>query len=709
MLTLGKRRRRGTSVAVPEGSGGGSGGPRAVLSWGSAKRGVLALGYEIFGGFTPYPQAVVGVDRVVQAGGSSSNSAFVREDGSLLVAGENEGAGGAGNGRADVNVLTPELIAGGVPLYRKEELIARKRPSGKWTQPDGPIGPSLTGARRVVAIAGANGNTMFALLASGEVVGWGSGTEGVLGNGNPNNQAAAPVLYEPEGIWPQFAPWFVQTGGPALVPVISAEVATANEIAAISEATANAIKAEAEAKRITGIKALALGEKCGFLLGNDGEVYRTGQVAGDNTEYLYATRDDAWFKAKPGAGKKAVAIVASRYGYLVLLEDKTVRYVGVNHSGTWGNGSTVEISNVREVTDPGLSKVLAIAKGEYFCMVLKDDGNVWVWGGNEEGQLGMGLSKAEVFYAPKQVTTLTQAALGGKYVIAISAGGVKQGSGANNGDTAIALISDGTVRTWGSSWGFGDEAAEKYVPWGAVGDGTTETVGRADNTHKAPVQPLMPNGTPVVNVVGIHATCTHMLVIQEPATPGLPTLSATLAGKVATIRWIPIAGTLSTMLAPEGWKVVLKGPTKPTSGLLSAATTSWTSPELSSGEYEGQVEEKSKTEKLTVKGGTPHWKATAGKLTISWDAAVVAQPPGFAQIIEVQRTATYLDKSGKAVKEPWRRITPEAPGNLRTATFTLPSPSAHEFGAQDMEEVDARVSSNAEGPFGTRKFRFIVP
>jgi alpha-tubulin suppressor-like RCC1 family protein len=71
--------------------------------------------------------------------------------------------------------------------------------------------------------------------------------------------------------------------------------------------------------------------------------------------------------------------------------DGTLWSWGANHYGQLGNGMSATVSET-PVTVTGLSNVVAVAAGNTFTIVLKEDGSVWSWGNNEHGQLGDGTS-----------------------------------------------------------------------------------------------------------------------------------------------------------------------------------------------------------------------------------------------------------------------------------------------------------------------------
>ncbi|MDR0791648.1 MAG: hypothetical protein LBE47_03805, partial [Methanomassiliicoccaceae archaeon] len=79
---------------------------------------------------------------------------------------------------------------------------------------------------------------------------------------------------------------------------------------------------------------------------------------------------------------------------LALRSDGTVWAWGYNNHGQLGNFTFTDSSRPMWVSGfggPGvLTDVTAIAAGEYHSIALKDDGTVWAWGHNSNGQLGDG-------------------------------------------------------------------------------------------------------------------------------------------------------------------------------------------------------------------------------------------------------------------------------------------------------------------------------
>ncbi|AUG75830.1 hypothetical protein CFP65_0909 [Kitasatospora sp. MMS16-BH015] len=120
---------------------------------------------------------------------------------------------------------------------------------------------------------------------------------------------------------------------------------------------------------------------------------------------------------------------------LALLANGTVEAWGRNDKGQLGNGTS---SATDDYAVPslvaGLGQVDAVAAGGSHALALLKDGTVKAWGANDKGQLGDGTTNAGATTLPVTVAGLDE-------VKAIAAG-----------DTfSMALLKDGTIKTWGNN------------------------------------------------------------------------------------------------------------------------------------------------------------------------------------------------------------------------------------------------------------------
>ncbi len=80
---------------------------------------------------------------------------------------------------------------------------------------------------------------------------------------------------------------------------------------------------------------------------------------------------------------------------LALKSDGTVWAWGKNNNGQVGNNSTTNpvlgaVQVLEAVSGAPLSGITAIASGGGFCLAIDSSKNLWVWGQNQNGQLGDG-------------------------------------------------------------------------------------------------------------------------------------------------------------------------------------------------------------------------------------------------------------------------------------------------------------------------------
>ncbi|MCC7518713.1 MAG: fibronectin type III domain-containing protein [Verrucomicrobiae bacterium] len=178
-----------------------------------------------------------------------------------------------------------------------------------------------------------------------------------------------------------------------------------------------------------------------MAVGADGTVWSWGYGAfgelgrGDN--------QNTWGQPFPITGSgPAAAIACGAYHSLMLQNDGTVWSWGRNYEGEAGTGSPNGTSSSPSLVS-NLADMVAISARNYHSLAVKNDGTVWAWGAGSSGQLGDGAAVQR--NTPVCVVGLSNA-------VSVAAGQFH----------SLALLADGGVSAWGGNW-FGD-----------LGDGSTQ-------------------------------------------------------------------------------------------------------------------------------------------------------------------------------------------------------------------------------------------
>jgi len=216
---------------------------------------------------------------------------------------------------------------------------------------------------------------------------------------------------------------------------------------------------------LDGVRAAGWGGGHGLALMEDGTVRAWGHnlfgALGDGTTttrpvpIVVAGLTDVEFLT--GGGGHSIAVTA----------DGRYWAWGRNDRGQLGDGTIESRLRPTQIAlfDPD-TKITDVSGGFFHTMAVLADDTVWAWGNNDSGQLGDGTTTN--LPQPHRVGQLAG-------IRAVRAGGGRNEFGP--GGHSIALLDDGTLR----SWGLNDA--------GQLGDGTTEN-------RTAPV--------PVANVAGVR-------------------------------------------------------------------------------------------------------------------------------------------------------------------------------------------------------------
>ena len=143
---------------------------------------------------------------------------------------------------------------------------------------------------------------------------------------------------------------------------------------------------------------------------------------------------------------QVTAVVAGDYHVAALRTDGTLWMWGSNIDGQLGTGQATEVLQTQPVQVPLNGAVLAVAAGTGHTVAILEDGSLWVWGRNDQGQLGLDPDTAALVPQPTQVTESTGA-------VDVAAGTYQ----------TACLLSDGTLLTWGAQRLLGSGSVEAWA------------------------------------------------------------------------------------------------------------------------------------------------------------------------------------------------------------------------------------------------------
>ncbi|KAM3935649.1 RCC1 and BTB domain-containing protein 2 isoform 1-T1 [Leptodactylus fuscus] len=183
----------------------------------------------------------------------------------------------------------------------------------------------------------------------------------------------------------------------------------------------------------------------------DGEVYSWGHNA--YSQLGNGSTNQALIPCQVSTNlvnKKVVSVACGSHHSMVSTSDGEVYAWGYNNSGQVGSGSTANQPIPRRVTSCLQNKiVVGIACGQMSSMAIVDNGEVYAWGYNGNGQLGLGSSG-------NQPTPCRIAALQGIRVEQIVCGYAH----------TLALTDEGVLYAWGANsygqLGTGNKSNQSY-------------------------------------------------------------------------------------------------------------------------------------------------------------------------------------------------------------------------------------------------------
>lgn len=198
-----------------------------------------------------------------------------------------------------------------------------------------------------------------------------------------------------------------------------------------------------QVKNVTGVVAISCGNSRSMAVRGDGTLWVWGEnrhgALGDGTN------ESRLAPAAVKASDIRSVDAGDSWHAIAVKNDNTVWAWGYNYKGQLGSGgispgdmgsssTSAEPARYSPGTVYGLSGVKSVSSGGSHSVALKSDGTVWTWGGNDDGQLGIGAMGGSDRTSPVEVTGLEK-------VVAVATGMYH----------TLALTDNGFIWAWGSN------------------------------------------------------------------------------------------------------------------------------------------------------------------------------------------------------------------------------------------------------------------
>ncbi len=331
--------------------------------WGYNGQGGLGLGS--MGGFIDTPVFHSMHWKAISAGGNLF-SLGIKEDGTLWGCG---------------NTLYGVLGMGG--LTNSIDTFAQVGTDSGWTAVDG-------------------GNRHSLGIRNGKLYSWGDNWYGQLGHGTQNNQIYTPTQIGTDSNWYQV-------------------IATFKSIALKTDGTlwawgrnnngqlgiGNTINQNAPVQIGTDTNWAAINGEVGqhtLALKKDGTLWTWGQ---NNFGQLGLgfTNNYVDTPTQVGTANDWVDIASGSYHSMALKADGTLWSWGDNRFGQLGHGNTID-RNIPTLVGTNYTHVTTRGLGSLTSLGVTDKGELYVWGRNHLGQLGIGVSQGNTILSPQRLNAL---------------------------------------------------------------------------------------------------------------------------------------------------------------------------------------------------------------------------------------------------------------------------------------------------------------
>lgn len=243
----------------------------------------------------------------------------------------------------------------------------------------------VSGLTDVIAIA-AGGAFSLALKKDGTVWSWGKNSEGQLGHGTTSMSTT------PKQVIGGLKNVIDIAGGGGFALAVTSDGSLwswgENNYYQLGDGTKTNNSTPKIVKGVAGVNSVTCGRFFALALKNDGTVWAWGQ----NNYAQLGNGSTSTFVSTPalvGGGLQNVIDISGGNDFsLALKNDGTVWAWGINSDGQLGNNTKTTSTLPGQVHN--LTNVIAIATGDHHSQSIKDDSKSWAWGANSDGQLGSG-------------------------------------------------------------------------------------------------------------------------------------------------------------------------------------------------------------------------------------------------------------------------------------------------------------------------------
>ena len=491
-----------------------------LWAWGAGEYGRLGTGSS----YSAYSPEEVELDDVVEASAGWYHSLFRTADGGVYAAGCNYDYGQLGNGTGLDRSLPVHVMDDGMQVLASRDFSAALKTDGTlwtWGRNDkGQLGlghtdtqttPAQVALKDVAEIA-AGESFMLARTKDGSLYIWGDNTYGQI-PGSEEEYVSEPVLMEDIG------------------NVRSVRAGNNHALALLADGTVRvwgddyyeqfgggeeALNAFIAENSLT-IEAIDAGGDMCAMRDADGNWYLWGDMMGDAPTHMERTNvvslSLGYWHALAAEGDGTLwgrgDDSSWQLGLLSSSENAHLNWceLSIDLSGKTRAARPPREQDKARPVEPFAGEVMPVAAGYYASFAIADNGEVWAWGRNDYGQLGLG--DEEMRDAPEklELTNVVQVAAGDYHTLFLTGDGQLYGAGCSEdydqlatgefeNESAPVAIMDGIARIWaGRDFSIALDEDGNYWGWG------DNTLGQLGLGHADPVEG--PTQLPLENVVDL--------------------------------------------------------------------------------------------------------------------------------------------------------------------------------------------------------------